>query len=318
MCPLLFPFYLTSLFLAIFLAKMAEMKMILIPIWRSMRPAQWTKNFFLLAALVFSERLLVRESVLKAAEAFVLYCLLSGSLYLLNDLFDLKEDRAHPAKKNRPLASGELRPGVAIVFFLGGSAVALGWAWKLGLPFFLVTAGYFLLQVAYSAWLKHIVILDIFILASGFVLRVVAGALVIQVPISSWLLVCTSLLSLFIGMSKRRHELVMLENKASEHRPILREYSAYLLDQMISVVTASTLIAYCLYTISAETVEKFGTRNLVYSSIFVLYGIFRYLYLVHQKGLGGSPEELVLKDAPLLINIFLWGIFIILIIYVLR
>ncbi len=283
-----------------------------------MRPAQWTKNFFLLAALVFAERLFEKESLLKAAEAFVLYCLLSGSLYLWNDLRDLDEDRAHPVKKKRPLASGELRPAVAIGFFLAGSAVALFWAFKLGLPFFLVTAGYFLLQVAYSAWLKHIVILDIFVLASGFVFRVVAGALVIQVPISSWLLICTSLLSLFVGMSKRRHELVLLENRAADHRPILKEYSAYLLDQMISVVTASTLIAYCLYTISAETVEKFGTRNLVYSSIFVLYGIFRYLYLVHQKGLGGSPEELVLRDKPLLINIFLWGLSIVLIIYVLR
>lgn len=294
------------------------MKMTLISIWRSLRPAQWTKNFFLFAALVFSRRLLEKGSLLKAAEAFVLYCLLSGSLYLWNDLLDLNEDRAHPLKKSRPLASGELRPGVALGFFLAGSAVALLWAWKLGLPFFLITAAYFLLQVAYSAWLKHVVILDIFVLASGFVIRVVAGGFVIHVPISSWLLICTSLLSLFVGMSKRRHELVLLENKAPEHRPILKEYSAYLLDQMISVVTASTLIAYCLYTISAETVEKFGTRNLVYSSVFVLYGIFRYLYLVHQKGLGGTPEEIVLRDKPLLINILLWGLSIILIIYVLR
>ncbi len=166
--------------------------------------------------------------------------------------------------------------------------------------------------------LKHVVILDIFILATGFVIRVAAGGLVIDVPISSWLLICTSLLALFIGMSKRRHELVLLEAKASEHRPILKEYSPYLLDQMISVVTASTVIAYCLYTISPETVEKFGTRNLIYSSIFVLYGIFRYLYLVHQKELGGSPEELVIKDKPLLIDIVLWGVSILLIIYVLR
>jgi 4-hydroxybenzoate polyprenyltransferase len=174
---------------------------------------------------------------------------------------------------------------------------------------------YFLLQLAYSLKLKQVVILDIFVIAAGFVIRVIAGGLVIDVPISSWLLICASLLALFLAMSKRRHELVLLEDRASEHRPILKEYSAYLLDQMIAVVTASTLIAYCLYTISEETVEKFGTRNLVWTSGFVLYGIFRYLYLVHQKKKGGSPEEIVLQDKPLLANIVLWIGAVILILY---
>ncbi len=296
----------------------AEKAMLFSKIIQSMRPAQWTKNFFLFAALVFARKLVERPSLLKTVEAFLVYCLLSGSLYLFNDLMDRKEDCSHPKKSRRPVASGELAPQVALLVFLVGSTVALFWAWQINRSFFLITLFYFWLQVAYSAWLKHVVILDVFILASGFVIRVVAGGLAIQVPISSWLLICTSLLSLFIGMSKRRHELVLLEEKATENRPILREYSAYLLDQMISVVTASTLIAYCLYTISPETVEKFGTRNLVYSSVFVLYGIFRYLYLVHQKGLGGSPEELVLRDKPLLINILLWAGFILLILYVLR
>jgi len=292
--------------------------MLLAKIVQSMRPAQWTKNFFLFAALIFAQKFLEPQSFLKVAEAFLLYCLLSGSLYLFNDLMDLKEDRAHPLKNRRPIAAGEVSPRAALIFFVAGSVAALIWAWFLNGPFFLITAFYFLLQIAYSARLKHTVILDIFILASGFVIRVVAGGLAIKVPISSWLLICTSLLSLFVGMSKRRHELVLLEDRAPEHRPILKEYSAYLLDQMIAVVTASTLIAYCLYTISSETVEKFGTRNLVFTSVFVLYGIFRYLYLVHQKGLGGSPEELVLGDKPLLVNILLWAGSVFLIIYVLR
>ena len=292
--------------------------MLLVKIIEAMRPAQWTKNFFLFAALVFARKFFDWPSFLKVAEAFLLYCLLTGSLYLFNDFMDLKEDRAHPIKSRRPLASGAISPGLALIIFSVGSLVALLWALALNWAFFLITAVYFLLQVAYSLKLKHIVILDIFVLASGFVIRVAAGGLVINVPISSWLLICTSLLALFIGMSKRRHELVILEDKAAHHRPILKEYSPYLLDQMISVVTASTVIAYCLYTISPETVEKFGTRNLIYSSIFVLYGIFRYLYLVHQKGSGGNPEEMVIKDKPLLIDIILWGFFIFLIIYFLR
>lgn len=289
--------------------------MILVKIIEAMRPAQWTKNFFIFAALVFARKFFDWPSFLKVAEAFLLYCLLTGSLYLFNDFMDLKEDRVHPIKSRRPLASGAISPGLALIIFSFGSLAALLWALALNWPFFLITAAYFLLQVAYSFKLKHIVILDIFVLASGFVIRVAAGGLVINVPISSWLLICTSLLALFIGMSKRRHELVILEDKAANHRPILKEYSPYLLDQMISVVAASTVIAYCLYTISPETVEKFGTRNLIYSSIFVLYGIFRYLYLVHQKGSGGNPEELVIKDKPLLIDIILWGFFIFLIIY---
>jgi len=289
--------------------------MLLVKIIEAMRPAQWTKNFFLFAALVFARKFFDWPSFLKVAEAFLLYCLLTGSLYLFNDFMDLKEDRVHPVKSRRPLASGAVSPGLALIIFSVGSLVALLWALALNRPFFLITAVYFLLQVAYSLKFKHIVILDIFVLASGFVIRVAAGGLVINVPLSSWLLICTSLLALFIGMSKRRHELVILEDKAPNHRPILKEYSPYLLDQMISVVTASTVIAYCLYTISAETVEKFGTRNLIYSSIFVLYGIFRYLYLVHQKGSGGNPEELVIKDKPLLIDIILWAFSIFLTLY---
>jgi 4-hydroxybenzoate polyprenyltransferase len=174
---------------------------------------------------------------------------------------------------------------------------------------------YFVLQIAYSFALKHVVILDVFIVASGFFLRVIAGAVAIQVQISPWLLICTTLLALFLALSKRRHEILLLDEEAMNHRPILKEYSPYLLDQMISVATASTVIAYCLYTISGETIEKFGTNKLILTIPFVLYGIFRYLYLIHQKAEGGTPETLILKDRPLLFDIFLWIISAALIIY---
>ena len=184
--------------------------------------------------------------------------------------------------------------------------MAFSLAFILNLNFLIVALIYFLLQLFYSFWIKHVVILDVFIVAAGFLIRVIAGGYAIEVYLSPWLLICTLLLALFLSMSKRRHELVILEEEASEHRPILKEYSPYLLDQMIAVVTASTVIAYSLYTISEETVIKFGTTKLIYTVPFVLYGIFRYLYLVHQRREGGSPEVLVLKDKPLLLDIFLW------------
>jgi len=186
------------------------------------------------------------------------------------------------------------------------AALGLGLAAAIGLPILFVSLVYLVLQVAYSIRLKHVVILDVFVVAAGFVIRVVAGGLAIKVMISSWLLICTMLLALFLAMSKRRHELVLLDSGAAQHRPILKEYNTYLLYQMISVVTASTLVAYCLYTISEETVAKFGTRRLIWTVPFVLYGIFRYLYLIHQKNEGGSPEHLILKDKPLLADIFCW------------
>lgn len=273
---------------------------------KAMRPAQWTKNFFVFAAIIFAQRFFDLPFLVKASEAFILFCLLSGGLYIFNDLRDRKEDRSHPKKSQRPIARGEISLTEGLAAFIALSTVSLAAAFFLHRTFFLVVCIYFFLQLGYSLKLKQVVILDIFVIAAGFVIRVIAGAVVIDVPISSWLLICASLLSLFLAMSKRRHELVLLENRAIEHRPILKEYSAYLLDQMMAVVTASTLIAYCLYTISEETVAKFGTRNLVWTSGFVLYGIFRYLYLVHQKGKGGSPEEIVLQDKPLLLNIILW------------
>ena len=281
----------------------------------SLRPGQWTKNLFVFAALVFAERLGDGVAIARTVLAFAVFCALSGAVYLINDVFDREQDRIHPLKASRPIASGALSPGIALTFAailaVGALAVALG----LGLQFFEMAAAYVVLLIAYSALLKNIVILDVLTIAAGFTLRASAGAAAIGVPISHWLLVCTMLLALFIALSKRRHELTLLTGSATDHRPILSDYTPYLLDQMISVVTASTLIAYAFYTISPETTLKFGTDLLSLTIPFPLYGILRYLYLVHQRDQGGSPAELLLNDRPLLACVALWALSVILIIY---
>ena len=273
---------------------------------RALRPQQWIKNLFVYAPLIFSQNVLNQALVLRASLAFLAFCLISSAVYLLNDLRDIEEDRQHPLKAHRPLASGRLKRSTAVaalaIIAPAGFLVAL----LVNRSFVFIALGYFALQIAYTLWLKHVVILDIFVVASGFLLRVVAGGFAIRVYLSSWLLICTTLLALFLAMGKRRHEIVLMEGRAASHRPILKEYNIYLLDQMISVVTASTLLAYCLYTISEETVAKFGTRNLIFTVPFVLYGIFRYLYLIHQKAEGGTPESLIIRDKPLLVAIALW------------
>lgn len=277
-------------------------------ILESMRPKQWTKNALLFAGILFSQNFLVLSMLTRVLCAFFVFCVLSGAVYLFNDLLDVKRDRSHPVKSQRPLASGRLPVSWAVYALVISLLVSLGMAYGLGLPFFGVAAGYLALQVAYSLHLKHVVILDIICIAAGFVLRALAGAVVIDVAISSWLIICTILLSLFLGMSKRRHELEMLEDDAQAHRKVLDEYSTYLLDQMIAVVTASTVVCYALYTMSTETIAKFGTRNLVFTVPFVLYGILRYLYLIHKRGQGGNPENILVSDKPLLFNIFLWAL----------
>jgi len=278
----------------------------ILPLIESLRPKQWTKNLLIFAGLLFSQKLFDVPLLLKSAAAFFLFCLLSGSEYVVNDLKDVEQDRNHPIKSKRPIASGRLSISFAIVFVLifmiGGIAAAFllerGFGW--------IALSYTVLMLAYTFRLKHIVILDMIIIAMGFVLRAVAGAAAIGVTISSWLLVCTTFLALFLALSKRRHELILLGDDAESHRKILGEYSPYLLDQMVAVVTASTVMAYALYTMAPETVDKFGTRNLIFTLPFVLYGIFRYLYLVHQKNMGGSPEMILLKDRSMIINIFLY------------
>jgi 4-hydroxybenzoate polyprenyltransferase len=274
----------------------------------SLRPEQWTKNLFVFAGLVFGRKLLDPVAALHSALAFAIFCALSGGVYLVNDVADRDSDARHPLKRNRPIASGALPASTALVTAAVLLVTALAAAYRLDARFFLDALSYVVLLGLYSAWFKHVVIIDVLTIAIGFVLRVSAGALVIHVPISPWLLVCTILLALFLALSKRRHELVLLADGATGHRRILQEYSPYLLDQMIGVVTASTLMAYILYATSAETAERFGTSLLGLTIPFPLYGIFRYLYLVHQKAGGGSPSELLLADRPLLLCVALWGV----------
>ncbi len=281
----------------------------------SLRPRQWAKNLLVFAGLLFGLRLFDLMAVGRAFAAFGIFCLLSGVVYLINDIADRHTDRQHPLKAQRPIASGALSVQTALTSAIVLGVVGLAGALALGLRFFIVAALYLALLALYSGPLKHIVIIDVLTIAAGFVLRAVAGAVAVDVDISHWLLVCTILLALFISLAKRRHELLLLADDAASHRPILGEYSPYLLDQMIAVVTASTLIAYVFYTISPETEQKFGTEWLGLTVPFPLYGIFRYLYLVHQREGGGSPADLLLTDRPLLVCVMLWAVAVVLIIY---
>jgi 4-hydroxybenzoate polyprenyltransferase len=280
----------------------------------SVRPHQWIKNLVVLAALAFSKHLFEADAFLRAALAFAVFCALAGAAYLVNDLVDLEQDRQHPVKRRRPIASGVLPAAAARAAALALVALALAASVWLGRGFALVAVAYLLLTLAYSLALKNHVILDVLAIAIGFVLRAIAGALAIEVRFSDWLLVCTILLALFLALAKRRHELVSLEDAAG-HRRILKEYSPYLLDQMIAVVTASCLTAYAFYTLAPETVEKYRTERLSWTIPFVIYGIFRYLYLVHRKDQGGSPTEVLLADRPLLAAVALWAVVVIAIVY---
>ena len=274
----------------------------------SLRPHQWTKNLLVFAALALSKHLFERGPLLRSLFAFVLFCGLSGTVYLINDVVDVERDRLHPRKRLRPIASGALSPRAgavtAAVLGIGCLAAAL----LLGTDFFTFALLYLLLNLLYSFVLKEIVIVDVLALSLGFVLRAVAGAAAISVQFSDWLLICTILLALFLSLSKRRHELTSLSEGAAGHRRILAEYSPYLLDQMIAVVTSSCLTAYAFYTTAEETRQKFQTDRLVWTLPFVLYGIFRYLYLVHQREQGGSPSDVLLTDGPLLLDVALWAL----------
>jgi 4-hydroxybenzoate polyprenyltransferase len=281
----------------------------------SLRPSQWTKNLFILLPLMLAQRLLDVQAVLYAVAAFVIFCALSGVVYLINDIADQEADRQHPVKKNRPIASGALPVPVAIGWSVILGTAALGAAFWLRPLFGTIALSYVVLLALYSAQLKHIVILDVLTIAIGFVLRAVAGAVAVDVSISQWLYVLTILLALFLALSKRRHELVLLADGATSHRRILDEYSPYLLDQMIAVVSASTIVAYAFYTMSPETVLRLGTDRLILTLPFPLYGIFRYLYLVHLKEGGGSPSDMLLTDRPLLLCVGLWAATVATIIY---
>jgi len=279
-------------------------------VWRDvlrlLRPSQWAKNTVLFAALIFSKHLFDLHAVRLVTLSFLAFCLIASGAYVMNDIRDCERDRQHPLKSLRPLPAGRIRSSTAVVLALGLVTVGLSGAISLGFGFAALTGLYLLLQVAYTFWLKEVVILDVFAIAAGFVIRAVAGGVVISVPVSPWIIICTFLLMSFLGFSKRRHELVLLEGRATDHRTSLREYSPYFLDQMIAVLTASTVVAYAIWTASPEVIHKLGTDKLYLTIPFVLFGIFRYLYLVHQREEGGNPTQLLLSDPPLLVDLLLW------------
>lgn len=272
----------------------------------TLRPRQWTKNLILFAGLIFSQNLFNPVLFSKTLFAFLVFCLLSGAVYLVNDIVDIEKDRKHPEKKKRPLASEKLSLKVANWAALGLPIICLLLSFVLNRQFLFVAISYYLMMLAYTFFLKKKVILDVMTIAFGFVLRALAGAAAIEVQVSSWFLICTILLALFLGLAKRRHELRLLEGKAAAHRESLSSYSPQLLDQLIAAVTSSTILAYALYTQGAETVVRFGTTNMVYTLPFVVYGIFRYLYLMYVKEHGGSPEKVLFSDKPMLANVLLY------------
>ncbi len=277
------------------------------------RPKQWVKNAFLLAGIVFSKQLLDPSSQVHVIGAVAIFCGVSSCIYYLNDLGDREADRQHPKKRFRPIAAGEISVLLAWAVGVGGLAILLPLAFLLRPGFGAIVAGYVALQFAYTYWLKEQVLLDVFALAASFVLRAMAGAIVIAAPISPWLYVCTVLLSLCLGFSKRRAELILLESGAGSHRKVLDDYSATLLEEIISIVTSATVMAYALYTFNAENLPK--NHSMMFTIPFVLYAVFRYLYLVYRKGEGGSPEEALFTDRPLLACIAVWGVVSIGIIY---
>ncbi len=279
------------------------------------RIRHWVKNIFVFSSIVFSKELHNPDLLVKISAAFLIFCLLSSSIYVFNDIKDIEEDKNHPIKKNRMLPSGRLSVGLAwILFFVFGTVSILG-SWLINIEFFTLAVTFFVLNLLYTIHLKHIVIIDVFVIATGFLIRVVAGAYAITVEPSDWLFICSFLLALFLGFCKRRHELVLLEAAAGNHRRVLEKYSPYFLDQMIAVVTSASVVSYILYTVSPETQAQFGTTNMIFTFPFVIYGIFRYLYLVHQREKGGSPTQTLMMDPPLLITIAIWLIATVLIIY---
>ena len=286
----------------------------LINLLKTMRPKQWPKNVFIFTALVFDEKLFTPSPLLKTIATFILFCLTSSAVYLINDLADIEKDRQHPTKRLRPLPSGQLTRSVAIAAAVLIPLITMPLFFLLDPHLGLIALAYLLMMITYSFVLKNIVILDVLTVAAGFVLRVAAGAVVVEVErFSPWLYICATLAALFIGVGRRRHELILLAENANEHRASLSEYSLPLLDEMISVVASATIIAYSLYTFSAPNLPP--NHAMMLTIPFVLYGVFRYLYLIHVKSKGGAPEEIFLSDQPLIIDLGLWALAVIAILY---
>ncbi|KUK46225.1 MAG: Putative prenyltransferase [Anaerolinea thermophila] len=285
-------------------------------ILKTMRPRQWPKNLFVLAGLIFDGQLSNLTSLSVTLLAFALFCLVSSLVYIINDLTDIKSDQLHPQKRKRPLASGQLSQKSAIIAALLLIIITFPTAFYLNVNFGLIITGYFLLMLAYSLWLKRIPIIDVMIIAAGFVLRVAAGVVVIvTTKFSPWLFVATTFLALFIALGKRRAEIDLLESAADSHRQVLKGYSLELLDQLLTIVMASTLMTYCLYTFSSPITP--GNNVMMLTIPFVMYGLFRYLYLIRMEHIGGAPEEIVLTDLPMQITVGLWGLTVVIILYIL-
>ena len=283
-------------------------------IFSSLRVKQWLKNAFVLAALVFDRQLTNLTAVRSTLTGVIIFCFLSSSVYVFNDIFDISADQKHPVKKNRAIASGRISVTNAILLGIILGAGSLLWASLISFNFFYICAIYLFMNLAYSKWLKHIPILDVMIIAAGFVLRVAAGVSLIEVErFSPWLYVVTTLLALYIGFGKRRAELNLLAEEANQHRTVFNGYTLAFLDQLITIVSATTIVSYSLYTFSAPNLPS--NHAMMLTIPFVVYGIFRYLYLIQVKQTGGAPEELVIKDHPLQITLVLWGLCVLIIFY---
>ena len=280
-----------------------------------MRPKHWVKNTFVFAPLLFSQSVLSVNLATGAAMVFISFSLMASAIYFFNDIFDIENDRQHPDKSGRPLPSGRVSIPVAVLvsIILLGMSITLSFATNIEVTRILII--YAGINVLYSVWLKHVVIIDVFCVASGFVLRILAGAIAIGVSASPWILICTLLLALFMALGKRRHELVLLEENSTSHRPVLGEYTPYLVDQLIAVITPLTVISYVLYTLDEDTIERFGSDYFFVTGGFVMLGIFRYLYIIHRRDLAGSPVELLFKDVPFQFTVIAWMVSVVIMIY---
>lgn len=281
----------------------------------SLRPKQWIKNLFLLLPLVFGKKLFVFPANLRSLIAFLLFSAAASTVYLINDIIDVDKDRSHPTKRLRPIASGKvsIRHARITAFIISTLSVAL--SFMLDICFGWVVVAYLIFNLVYSLILKNAVIIDVFCIGGFFLLRIIAGSVVLKVELSHWIIILTALLALFLGFNKRRQEVRWLERKAASHRQVLGRYSAYFIDQMIAVITSSIVVVYMLYTVDGRTVKEFGTKHLLYSVPFVYYGIFRYLYLIHRFKKDGDPTRILFSDGKMRLNIALWLITCIMVIY---
>jgi 4-hydroxybenzoate polyprenyltransferase len=281
----------------------------------TMRPHQWVKNLFIFAPLLFGKKLTDSTSVWHALLAFGVFSFLASGLYIFNDWMDSEEDRAHPVKRFRPISSGLLPARIALIAFGLLICSALWVAMFIGTKFFLVATLYFILTLVYCLILKKLIVLDGMTIAVGFVLRVVGGAIAVGVVASHWLIVCAFLLALFLAFAKRRQELLTLSEKAGEHRGVLKDYSVNYLGQVNNILIGAAIVCYALYTVAPETIEKFRTENLIYGTVFVIYGLFRYMALIENPEKGGNPSKMLLKDTPLILTIIGWALYNLIVIY---